>query len=150
MTKIIALTQGKETIVDDEDYEWLMQWKWFFDGRYAIRKLGTKTIYMHREIMKTPVGKDTDHINGDKLYNRHVNLRVCNRSQNMANCKTRNTNTSGYKGVCWDKANSKWQVHITINGKAYKLGRFSSLLDAAHAYDQAALERQGDFAKTNF
>ena len=150
MSKIIALTHGKVAQVSNADFKTLNQRKWQFDGRYAICKIGTKTVYMHREIMHTPKAMDTDHINGDKLDNRRTNLRICNRSQNMANCQTRNTNTSGYKGVCWDKANSKWQVHITIDGRAVKLGRFANLLDAARAYDKAAKEMFGDFAKTNF
>lgn len=90
MTKEIQLTQGKVTLVDDEDYEWLSQWKWCAkDGRngnfYAFRASKNKSTYMHRLILDTPKGKVTDHINGNGLDNRRINLRICSYRENSHN-----------------------------------------------------------------
>jgi len=96
----IPLTQGKFAIVDIEDYEWLSEHKWFAkktksasepNGQYyAARSQRTKksnavkTIYMHREIMNCPDGKEVDHANNNKLDNRRENLRVCTKQENIA------------------------------------------------------------------
>ena len=76
----IKLTQGKTALVDKDDFKRLSQYKWHYNSRgYATRqeylgkvngKYKQKTICMHREVNNTPVGKDTDHINGNKLDNR--------------------------------------------------------------------------------
>ena len=151
MSKIIPLTQGKEAIVDDEDYEWLSQWKWFISKRkYASRHFGDKLMYMHRMIMNTPSGMETDHINGNELDNRRENLRICTRKENARNIKYNSNNTSGYKGVVWDKRNKKWRAQISYDKINKTLGRFENILDAVLAYDTAAKELFGAFAKTNF
>lgn len=106
--KKIKLTQGKYAIVDDEDFEWLNQWKWCY-CKYVIRDIilnkKNKRIYMHRLIMNTPEKMQTDHINGNKLDNRRNNLRICTQSQNNMNRKISKLNTSGYRGIYWDKDN---------------------------------------------
>jgi hypothetical protein len=89
MTKMIPLTQGKFALVDDEDFEWLNQYKWRLRNGYAGRDssilLGPRrNILMHREVAGTPEGLFTDHANGNKLDNRRCNLRICNKSQNRA------------------------------------------------------------------
>jgi hypothetical protein len=155
MTKIIPLTQGKEAIVDDDDYEWLNQWKWcFVKTGYAIRgkrRPERGIILMHREIMHTPNGMYTDHINGDKLCNLRCNLRICTASQNIANTNKLQNNTSGYKGVYFEKERNKWVAGIhDKKNRHIKLGRFKNKIDAAKAYDKAAREMFGEFAKTNF
>lgn len=146
--KIIELTQGKQTIVDDEDYESVSQWSWHYNGGYAVRcpVKGHKRTFLHRFIMNTPDGKETDHINGDKLDNRKENLRICNVSQNAANRKVQNNN-SGYKGVHYRR--NKWEAHIKINGKLIDLGRHPTPEDAALAYNKKATEIFGEFAKLN-
>src|SRR3990167_7938323 len=104
-TKLISLTKGKFAIVDSEDFEWLNQWKWFFEGRYAGRRKKTndRVIWMHRLINNTPEGFQTDHFNG----------------------KLSKSSTSGFKGVNWDKSNNKWLARIKINYKLKNLGRYS-------------------------
>lgn len=99
MTKSIPLTRGKIALFDDEDYEELSKYKWFITKVYASRHSGNKTVYMHREIMKTPENMETDHINGDVLDNRRENLRICTRQENARNIRGISSNTSGYKGV---------------------------------------------------
>jgi hypothetical protein len=93
----------------------------------------------------------TDHINGDGLDNRRTNLRQATPTQNNANCGIRGHNTSGYKGVSLrpDRGN-RWRATIRIHGLQYFLGLFDDVEDAARAYDAAALELFGDFARLNF
>jgi hypothetical protein len=90
--KRIKLTQGKYALVDDEDFESLNKYKWYFHQGYAIRntkmKFGKRTtIFMHRIITNCPKGKDVDHINMNGLNNQKYNMRVCKRSQNITNDK---------------------------------------------------------------
>jgi len=152
---MILLTQGRVAIVDDEDFERLSRWKWHYDKGYAVRMssalLGRrKPILMHREILNTPEEMETDHVNGDGLDNRHENLRVCIHAENQHNSQKSRANTSGYKGVSFCKSHQKWCAFIGINGKVKFLGGFIDVLDAAYAYDNAARNLFGDFARTNF
>lgn len=89
--KIIQLNLGKQTLVDDEDFDKINQWKWFYNSytRYAYRtkkeNKHVKTIMMARFIMNVPKGFETDHINHDRLDNRKCNLRICTHKINMQN-----------------------------------------------------------------
>jgi hypothetical protein len=159
--KEIPLTQGKVALVDDADYEYLMQWKWYFckkkDGTgYARRKVYSrisaktyrwKSYWMHREIMKTPEGMDTDHRDGNKLNNQKYNLRICTNSQNQSNKRTQRNNTSTFKGV-W-KSGNKWTASINVRKKRIHLGSYIDKSEAAKAYNAAALEHHGEFARLN-
>jgi len=159
MSKQIPLTQGKFAIVDAKNFDWLNQWKWYahFNGRnwYADRRISfgkqRRTLSMHRVIMNLKFNdrKDVDHIDGNSLDNREQNLRICSRSQNQANRKLQK-GTSKYKGVCWYKKYEKWEASIRVNNKNIHLGYFENELDAAAAYDLAALKYFDEFAKTNF
>ena len=151
--KIITLTKGRVTIVDDDVFDELSKHKWCFSGKYAKRAVSTpkiKTVLMHRVIMNTPEGMETDHINCDKLDNRRENLRICTRAENKRNTGKLPNNTSGYKGVSWSKAKNKWEVVISVNDKLIHLGRFNNIIDAAHVYDAGARKYHGEFANTNF
>ena len=89
-----------------------------------------KQLYEHRVIFFYHYGyfpKEIDHINGNKSDNRIENLRETTHSQNMMNVKTQKSNTSGVKGVCWDKSKKKWFARVTINNKIIHLGRFKDL-----------------------
>lgn len=140
--KVIKLSKGQEAIVDDEDYEYLSQWKWCHDCGYASRtkKRGERgkvwKIFMHRIINKTPDGLETDHINRDKLDNRKCNLRSCTSSENNFNGKVRRDNKSGYKGVHWDKNRRMWLVYIGKGINGY-IGRFKTLNEAVRARKSA-------------
>jgi len=158
-TKLIPLTQGQFAIVDACDYEWLSQWKWHFSQGYAARhvyqpKSGVKrhNVMMHRAINQTPDGLDTDHINGDKLNNRRCNLRSCTKQQNQFNASPRTKGKSKYKGVYLLTCHKKyqyWIARININGKRKHLGCFKMELDAALAYNEAAIKYYGEFARLN-
>jgi len=159
MTKEIKLTQGKVVLVDDEDFEYLNQWKWcvrkdhntFYALRRGIKSEGIlwrKTILMHRDIISTPKRKITDHINGNGLDNRKENLRICNHTESNRNRKLQKNNTSGYKGVHKIKFN-EYRAKIYINGKVKYLGTYNILEEAAKAYNEAALIHHGEFARLN-
>lgn len=159
-TKEIPLTQGKIAIVDAADYEWLNQWKWCawkvktHHTYYAIRtqRINGKntTIRMHRLILDAKGGEQADHIDGNGLNNSRDNLRIATPLQNTHNSRRPINNTSGYKGVYWHKRTGKWMARININNKRKHLGLFTSPEEAAKAYDTAALELHGAFARTNF
>ncbi len=158
MSKMIKLTQGQYTIVDDEDYEELSLFKWRTQrckrtgAYYAIRSTsktsigGTKTVLMHRDIMTAPKGMLVDHIDHNTLDNRRCNLRVCTQSQNQMNRGRPSNNTSGLKGVSWRKDRNKWRAQITVNKKSISLGHFINKKEASLAYRIAVNEYFGEYA----
>jgi hypothetical protein len=153
--KEIQLTQGQVAKVDDGDYEYLNQWNWYYHKGYAVRVdkriLGKqKTIKMHGVIMDTPTDLETDHINHDRLDNRRDNLRVVTHAQNQMNKKKQIDNTSGYKGVSWHKQKNKWIAKIQVVNRQKHLGCFTDMIEAAKAYDAAAIKYFGEFAVLNF
>lgn len=133
LTLEIPLTQGKVAIVDKEDYAELSKMKWAYSkslntgyARSYVNENGKKKyIYMHNLIMKTPKGMDTDHINRNGLDNRKENLRIATRSENNRNASLRKDNTSGIKGVSFNRNTKKWEVQKKINGRNYHFGSFS-------------------------
>lgn len=152
----IPLSKGRVALVDAADFDWLSQWKWHFGHAYAERsqKVGAikRTIYMHREIMRTPDGMFTDHISGAKLDNRRANLRVGSWTENLRNVGKPRSNTSGYKGV-YRRVRSwgvRFQAHICVDYRKLHLGYHDTPEDAARAYDAAALIHHGEFARLNF
>lgn len=151
--KQIPLTQGKFAIVDDEDYDFLMQWKWTHSGGYAYRlktvRGVSKKIWLHRETNKTPDGLFTDHINGDRLDCRKENLRTCTYAENNKNAAIRKDNKSGYRGVYWEKGVKKWRVVINTDGIRKCFGFFEDVLEAAETYNKNAKLLHGDFARLN-
>lgn len=162
--KLIQLSMGKAyAIVDDADFEYLNQWKWKLTGGRATRNqhIGTvgnwregkrkdKAVLMHRVIMGEPIDMEIDHINGNPLDNRKVNLRACTHQENRANTKRPVNNTSGYKGVYWHKQRSRWCTQITFMNKTYTLALFENPEEAAKEYDHVAKQLFGKYAKLNF
>lgn len=150
----IELNKGKVALVDKEDYEYLNQWRWYCDARgYAVRSKtidGKKrSIKMHRVILNTPEDMCTDHVNGNPLDNRKCNLRIANHSQNGMNRKINYNSGTGYKGVLLRKDTKKYRAYIRKDGKRRWIGQFDSANDAARAYNEAAKEMFGVFAKFN-
>lgn len=151
--KTIQLTQGMVAIVDDEDFHLVVRYKWHYAEGYARTDLkGSdgkyRSVSMHRMILNTPKGMETDHINGDRLDNRRENIRVCTKAQNLRNVAKRTNNSSGMKGV-YKSRNEKWVAQIRLNGKSYYLGIFSEKVEAAMAYNEAAKKFHGEFARLN-
>ena len=143
-------------MVDDGDYKVLSKHKWTAKESggnifYAVRRNPTngKHFYMHKVIMGNPSGFEVDHISGDSLDNRKSNLRVCSHKQNLRNQKLSSANTSGYRGVYLRKDTRKWEAGIKVNQKRIVLGSFDNILDAARAYNNAAIKHFGEFARLN-
>jgi hypothetical protein len=155
--KEIKLTQGKIALVDDEDYEYLNQFKWRTvkgANTYYAQRMGRIngkriSIQMHNIILKPVDGLECDHINHLGFDNRKENLRNCTRSQNCMNAISHGE--IEYKGV--NRAHSKkeeYQARIMYHGRSYFLGHYKTKEDAAKAYDFAAKKYFGEFANLNF
>lgn len=143
--KKITLTKGYYALVDDEDFEYLNQWKWYCNnGGYAVREVGGTSQLMHRLLVVVQRNQQVDHVNHDRLDNRRVNLRICNQQQNSANMLPRKPNK--LKGAFWDKSRSLWMSLIVVDGKPVFLGRYKTEAEAGGAYLTAATEFWGDFA----
>jgi len=159
--KEIKLTQGKTTLVDDEDLEYLLQFKWYVSfnkvskrwvaQRHNIKNGKRKMVYMHREIMNAPDKLFVDHRNHDTLDNRKQNLRICTKTENAINRKGACINsTSKYLGVSWNKNNNKWETYIAKNSKKIFLGFFNNEEKAAIIRDKVAIQLHGDYVSLNF
>jgi len=155
--KQLQLSKARFAMVDDDDFEWANQWKWYFDGQYAAREQhvggggerDSIKLYLHRELMQTPTGLVTDHIDRDKLNNVRSNLRICTFSENINNGSRRVDNHSGYRGVTWHKQREYWYARIKYQGKCTFLGSFKDKNEAAKAYDKASREIYGVVAYQN-
>ena len=104
---------------------------------------------MHRIILRTPLGKETDHLNRNKLDNQRKNLRICTHRENARNRGILTSNTSGIKGVYWDKQKEKWRVLLHTGKKRISLGLFKTKAEAKVAYNTAAKKHFGNFAFLN-
>jgi len=154
--KEIPLTQGYKAIVDDEDYEELSKYKWYYSSSGACRDTTgrdgrKKHIHMSRQIMKAPAHLEVDHKDGNRLDNRRSNLRLCTHAQNLMNQKPQQRmHSSVYKGTSWSKVVHKWHSYIKFEQYRYHLGYYESEAQAAAAYDLAAVHFFGEFARLNF
>lgn len=145
MRKIYLSGKNKHlyALVDDEDYEKLSDVKWYLHEKgYAINSRSKR---MHRLVNGTPKGKQTDHINGDKLDNRRSNLRTCDNRRNHYNKGLRKDNKTGYKGVAWNKLCGKYEAYIKLPHKKKHLGTFKSLEEAVQVRKEAERELHGEF-----
>ncbi len=156
MPNSIMLKTGETVLVDPEDYAYLSQFTWSRHRNntniYVRRCMKERRILMHTEILGTPSkGLETDHINGNGLDNRKANLRVCTRMQNQHNrSKTKKGKPSSkYKGVSFIKQHNKWRAAIAINKRIKHLGYFENEIDAAIAYNKAAVEYFKEYANIN-
>lgn len=148
---------GLFAIVDDQDYERVAGIIWT-----AKRLKPSNPIYaagitenggfvlMHRFIMQPPDIMVVDHIDHNGLNNSRSNLRIATRSENCRNrLKTCRPTTSRFKGVNWVPRDNRWVASIIAQGKPYYLGNFKSEIDAARAYNSAAIKLHKEFASLN-
>lgn len=146
-------------IVDDEDFDFLSQYKWFVrtgKGKgYACSHFKDKEVMMHRVIMKLEKfdGKLVDHVDGNPLNNQRSNLRIATKSQNNVNRKCWKNKKGGIKslGVFIDSRVSvnKYKASIMVEGTLKYLGLFEDENSAAKAYNEAAKKYYGEFARLN-
>lgn len=161
--KTIPLSQGKSAMVDEADYEYLIRWPWHAlevkrkrlpSVWYAARSSTWKgsPVYMHREIarrMGLPQPFKVDHWDANGLNNQRGNLRPCSMTQNNGNRRKESGRSSRFKGVSWFARTRKWVVQIKAHGRRYCLGYFHKEEQAAMAYDRAAKQHFGEFARLN-
>lgn len=153
--KAIPLTKGKHAIVDDDDYDYLCQWKWHITSAgYAARRNprceyypSGRIILMHRCLI--PITDDfcIDHINGNPLDNRKINLRKAEHWQNGHNRPVQLNNTSGHKGICWSHREQKWKGHINVKGHRIHLGTYNQLTDAVAGITFWRTQLCGEFVR---
>ena len=151
---MIPLNKGKFAIVDEADAELVLTGKpWT-----ALRPAGRSWYAQRREgspsksaPMQWLIGgrKWLDHVNRNGLDNRRINLRPATHSQNNANRPMLRNNTSGYRGVYQTHGAGKWTAQIRVRGHKMRLGCFDDPVEAARAYNRAAVEAFGEFAALN-
>jgi len=121
---------------------------------YAQIKVCGKVIYSHVLAWFYMTGEwpniKVEHENQAKNDNRWLNLRLATTSQNGANRGKQANNSSGWKGVCWDKSRKLFTVQVTFQGEHLNLGRFRCPTKAAIVYDKTAIKYFGPFACPNF
>jgi len=156
VSRELYLYNGLITLVDDEWYEMLSQVRWHAYSplrRTTYAKFYDKKggVLMHRVIMDAPKGMEVDHIDRNGLNNTTANLRLCTRIQNTMNRVGRINADSKYKGVVIrkDRKNRMWRAMIGVNKKNLHLGYFANEIDAARAYNEAAIKYYGEFAYLN-
>lgn len=158
--KHIQLTNDRVALVDDWDYDWLNQWRWYAkkDGYvyYVMRNEQLpngkwKTVLMHRLILDPPEGIQIDHRDRNGLNNQQSNLRLCTHAENQRHQQLKCTNKTGFKGVYLVKSISQrpYRAQINVGNKLLHLGYYETAEAAARAYDKAAIRYYAAFALTN-
>lgn len=160
--RVLILTRGQHTVVDDHVYEWASRFKWhalkdhntFYAARCIRTPEGKKArVLLHREILNAASGIQVDHVDGDGLNNLDDNLRTCEHRQNMRNRQKNLDSYSRYKGVIHlttQRAQKKWRAQIRVHGYRILLGVFHTEVEAARAYDKASSVFHGEFSRPNF
>jgi hypothetical protein len=153
----VPLTRGYVALVDDDDYDNVMQYKWSAKVTqwtvYAQRSINSSgKVYLHRYVLTVDDPKIiVDHENHNGLDCQKNNLRTTQATGNARNVRKQLKPTSSqYKGVCWDSRVMKWAVCIHVNNETVNLGTYDDEVLAAQAYDAAAVTMFKDFACLNF
>ncbi len=154
----IKLSSGHIVLVDKEDYDLISEHRWYLSNirlkiPYAVtgnlKRYNGKRLRMHRLIMNAGPNQFIDHVNRNGLDNRRCNLRFCTRAQNNQNSYIPK-GVSKFKGVSWAKSRTIWEARIGVNHRLIFIGYFENEIEAAEAYDKAALKHFGEFARINF
>lgn len=155
MAQLTLFGSAAVCLVDDSDYEFLSKYVWFEwklptqNTSYARKKLDGKQILLHRLIVGCPDELFVDHINGNGLDNRRVNLRIVTKGQNNFNSVKYANKSSKYKGVTYKKDRDKWCARGRSQlGQTFHLGYFDTEEEAAEVYNQFCL-KHNPHAKLN-
>lgn len=157
-TITIELTQGKTTRISEGRAAEVFPYRWFASrynqGSYRaatnVREpKGRTLLLLHRLLTNVDSSEEVDHIDFDPLNNTDENLRVVSHAQNQQHRRLQSNNTSGYKGVCWNRVAQKWGVRVWASRRCVTVGYFTDVQEAALAYDEAARRVHGPFVVTN-
>ena len=147
---ILKMKGDQECLISVESLEKIRPYTWCVEGTgYAMSRTFGRAVKMHRLVVNAGKGDYVDHIDGNRLNNTLSNLRICSKKQNEYNSKIRADNSSGFKGVSFDKRKDKYRAYINKDGHQYHLGYFWSAEDAAQAYNLMAQEFFGEYARLN-
>lgn len=160
MTRELPLSNGGVALVDENDWSAVSSLSWHRvdrpdgQGAYASANIrtaaGRRRVFLHRFITGAPAAIPVDHRDGDGLNNTRANLRVCSTQQNARNRRRHSNSTTGFKGVARQNKAAGFRAYIMIDGHQITLGSFRTPQVAARAYDRAAVEHFGEFARLNF
>lgn len=153
---VLRLTRNAFSLIDLVDVDiarhcWSCS-NWGYARRMETSGSQPRTIFLHRLVLERILGRtlqpgeECDHLNGDRLDNRRCNLRLATSQENKRNQGVRSDNTSGARGVSWDKKTQRWRAYIHVGGKFKALGHFLSYEEAIAARRNAELEMFGSFA----
>jgi len=161
---ILAKDESKKNhfikvLIDDEDIGFVENTIWYVcsNGYVSCRvykgvvdgKIKRKRFLLHRLIVKAKQGEIVDHVSGNKLDNRKLNLRFVTASQSRANIATTVINKSGFKGVIYYPSKKLYKAQVVKDCRQHYLGYYKNPIDAAKAYNKKALELFGEFARLN-
>jgi hypothetical protein len=142
MTKLLLLSRGYFTLVDDEDFEWASKVKWsamVTGSRVSARRMVCRDgrrvpVHLSREILGAAAGEVVDHINGDSLDNRRANLRPASVAQNAQNRRSADPRSkTGVRGVIWEPRRQRYRAIAKVQGKQFYFGDFPTIEQAERA-----------------
>lgn len=155
----IVTPNGTEVSVDESSWEWLRFFSWHQNenghiyarrSRALCRRSRPKNVLLHRLLISANPGQFVDHVDLDPTNNKTSNLRIATKAENSRNKrKQKGQYSSPHKGVSWNKRRKRFEAYINTGGVHKFLGYFGREEDAAAAYNSAALEHFGEFAKLN-
>jgi hypothetical protein len=159
-TQLISLTRGEVAIVDTLQYGKVAHHLWYAAASekshtiYAARSRsisdgpGTGTIFMHTVLLEPREGFISDHISGNGLDNRMINLREATRQENSQNARLPKNNRTGILGVFWNEGKNLYTASINVNCKTIYLGSFKKIEDAAEVRRVAEIKYHGQFRRS--
>lgn len=147
--RIILLNKNLSALVDDEDFEWLSEYRWYaveysrVKNRFYAKMSSRRKTLMHRLLLNAPRELEVDHMNGNTLDNRKSNLRLATRSENARNCLVRIDSKARFKGVEYRQDKGKYSAYYTLNGEKHHIGYFDDALSASEAHKKSFSEALG-------